>query len=268
MIANVVVSTTRAVVELLSGDAAIRLRNAREAPALVQLWVDLGDIASIPDTSDAPFELTPSLFVLDAGQTQAVQLHYDGEPLPDHNERLYWINLLDVPAREHTDERSSNDAAQNTLGDVLRTRLKVLLRLATAPGNALTAPEQLIWKRERDSAPARTLLATTNPTAFHVSCAQVIARGPEGQEKSLGRQTFAPGDTVRFTLAPPSAADTPTPASNPPHPSRADNVAPDKTASSEWNEAVCHAINDFGSLGTFRGVVQSEDSSQQPDAAP
>jgi P pilus assembly chaperone PapD len=111
VIANVVVSTTRAVVELLSGDAAIRLRNAREAPALVQLWVDIGDIASIPDTSDAPFELTPSLFVLDAGQTQAEQLHYDGEPLPDHNERLYWINLLDVPAREHTDERSYGNAS-------------------------------------------------------------------------------------------------------------------------------------------------------------
>ncbi|MEJ0003874.1 MAG: molecular chaperone [Pararobbsia sp.] len=328
--ANVVISTTRAIVELPAGETVIRLRNTSPAPALVQLWTDTGDVQSTPDTSDAPFELTPALFVLDAGKTQTVRLHYDGDPLPDHNERLYWLNMLDVPATENKEadpqtetgedtdseaqrapdaasastgqaaqDRTTADAntpaadakaqsadpgrpgsdtradiqagaqpetpepgatTENVLNFVLRTRIKLFLRPADAPGKALDAPQQLVWRIEQGPTPAQTELVGTNPTAFHVSCSQVRALGAANRVKPLGKHTFAPGESARFALSPEPADDTKSPP--------AGAAVQSKTASSIWNEAVCVAINDFGSFDTFRATVAQPDASPQGDASP
>jgi chaperone protein EcpD len=272
--ANVVISTTRAIVDLPPGDTTVRLRNTSLTAALVQVWVDTGDDQSTPDTSNAPFELTPSLFVLEAGQTQTVRLHYDGEPLPGHNERLYWFNMLDVPSREEpappaaTGSGSSEsnpgsrietkpdsaagpgpaDAAepQNELNFVLRTRIKLFLRPSNAPGQALNAPEKLVWTIHEEPGSGAEL-TVTNPTAFHVSCAQLVLLAPQDRVKSLGTRTFAPDETAHFALMP-APADADNPASNA-------AAVHSKTASSDWNEAVCHAINDYGSLDTFRVQV-------------
>jgi chaperone protein EcpD len=251
--ANVVISATRVIVDLPPGNTAIRLRNTSPSPALVQVWTDSGDEQSTPDTSNAPFELTPSLFVLEAGQTQTVRVHYDGEPLPDLNERLYWLNMLDVPAREPPPTPASDDEPVNELNFVLRTRIKLFLRSADTSGQALSAPEKLTWTIHEGSGLTPDALTASNPTTFHVSCAQLVLLAPHDRVHSLGTRTFAPGETARFTLGP-DPARAASSASN------ADAGLKSKTASSDWNEAVCHAINDYGSLDTFRAQISRKAS--------
>ncbi len=246
--ANVVISTTRAIVDLPPGNTAIRLRNTSPSAALVQIWTDSGDEQSTPDTSDAPFELTPSLFVLEPGQTQTVRIHYDGEPLPDHNERLYWFNMLDVPSRETPTTPASDAESVNELHFVLRTRIKLFLRPANAPGQALNAPEKLAWTIHEGAASTPEALSVHNPTAFHVSCAQLVLLAPGDRVRSLGARTFAPDEMVRFAWEP-KPADEANPASS------ASTTSRRKAASPDWNEAVCHAINDYGSFDTFRAPL-------------
>jgi chaperone protein EcpD len=263
--ANVVISATRVIVDLPPGNTAIRLRNTSPSAALVQLWTDSGEEQSTPDTSNAPFELTPSLFVLEGGQTQTVRVHYDGEPPPDLNERLYWFNMLDVPSREPppiaaSDAGSLNDAGPvNELNFVLRTRIKLFLRTADTSGQALSAPEKLVWTIHEGNGSAPDALTASNPTAFHVSCAQLVLLAPHDRVRSLGTRTFAPGETVRFALGP-------DPASAASSASNAVAALKSKTASSDWNEAVCHAINDYGSLDTFRAQVNRKAAGEAADA--
>jgi chaperone protein EcpD len=257
--ANVVMSATRVIVALPPGNTAIRLRNTSPSAALVQVWADSGEDLSTPDTSNAPFELTPSLFVLEAGKTQTVRVHYDGEPLPDHNERLYWFNMLDVPSREEPPVPASDAGSGNQLNFVLRTRIKLFLRPADAPGQALNAPEKLVWTMHEGNGSAPDALTANNPTAFHVSCAQLVLLAPRDRVRSLGTRTFAPGETARFALGP-EPASAASPASN------ADAALKSKTASSDWNEAVCHAINDYGSLDTFRVQVNRRTTAVSAEA--
>ncbi|WP_175105619.1 fimbrial biogenesis chaperone [Pararobbsia alpina] len=252
--ANVVMSATRVIVDLPPGNTAIRLRNTSPTAALVQVWADSGEKQSTPDTSNAPFELTPSLFVLEAGQTQTVRVHYDGGPLPDHSERLYWFNMLDVPSREEAPTSASDAEPGNELNFVLRTRIKLLLRPADAPGQALNAPEKLVWTIHEGTASVPATLSASNPTAFHVSCVQLVLLAPRDRVRSLGTRTFAPGETAHFAWEPDPAGAT-SPASN------ADAALKSETASSDWNEAVCHAVNDYGSIDTFRAQVNRETAS-------
>jgi chaperone protein EcpD len=297
--ANVVISATRVIVDLPPGNTAIRLRNTSPTAALVQLWVDSGDEQSTPDTSNAPFELTPSLFVLEPEQTQTIRVHYDGAPLPDQNERLYWFNMLDVPSREQppiaaseaeasgeaggeaggksggrSRETSSNEpgnepgtevntATVQELNFVLRTRIKLFLRSADTPGQALNAPEKLVWTIHAGQGSAADTLTVSNPTAFHVSCAQLVLLAPLERVRSLGTRTFKPGETAHFTLEP-EPAGAASSASN------ADAAPKSTTASSDWNEAVCHAINDYGSMDTFRAQVKRKAATQTvaPDPHP
>lgn len=128
--ANVVISTTRAIVPVPPGHTTIRLTNTSTVPSLVQIWADAGDTQSTPESTDAPFEVAPSLFVLGPRESQVVRIDYDTDStavstapseapsarnpagtsagVSAHDttsprESLYWLNVLDVPSTEPTD---------------------------------------------------------------------------------------------------------------------------------------------------------------------
>lgn len=143
--ANIVISTTRAIVPEPPGHTSIRLSNTSPSPSLVQIWADSGEGDSTPDTSDAPFEMTPTLFVLNAHETQVVRIDYEGvmsrasrdpaaasapdvadhaphrgaRPPDEAHETLYWLNVLDVPsdAQAEDSRRDQHAAANDTATD-------------------------------------------------------------------------------------------------------------------------------------------------------
>jgi P pilus assembly chaperone PapD len=153
--ANVIVSTTRAIVPMPPGNTTVRVTNVSSSSALVRIWADRGNAQSSPDSSDAPFEISPALFVLGAQQTQVVRIDYEGdadEDTANPREMLFWLNVLDVPARddansipekvtehrmgaEHDTTVEHDTAAEhdNVLRFVVRSRIKLIVRPAGCP---------------------------------------------------------------------------------------------------------------------------------------
>src|SRR5579884_3960534 len=118
---SVAITGTRVVYPAKQNDVTVKLTNRGAIPALVQVWLDDGNPAAPIDSIKVPFTLTPPVFRLDAGKTQAVRLMYTKEPLPTDKETLFWVNVVDVPPR-------TENSDTNALEFAVRTRIKLFFR--------------------------------------------------------------------------------------------------------------------------------------------
>jgi hypothetical protein len=89
-------------------------------------------------------------------------------------------------------------------------------------------------------APGSVTLAAKNTSAYYVTCAPVFVVATDRRERNLGTHTIAPGESLDIRLDPQRN-----------HASR-DRHDIDEAAPTPWAEAVCHAINDYGSIDVFR----------------
>lgn len=162
--AYVVVNGTRVIYPAQKKEVTIQIQSASNTSSLVQVWLDSGDEQSSPDVSDVPFILSPPLFRLDEGQGQTLRLLYTQEPLPTDRESLFWLNVLDIPPSLPTTSQSPT----NKLEFAFRHRLKIFFRPTGLPGDALSAPSQVIWSLIRQDS-GKWALKVKNPTPFHVN---------------------------------------------------------------------------------------------------
>ncbi len=164
--ASVVVSGTRLIYPANQHDASIQLTNNDPKPALVQSWIDSGDIHQDPSLSTAPFVVTPPITRVEAGKKQLVRLTLlNSGAVPTDRESVYWYNMLDIPAQ------SKDKADKNTVQVALRTRIKVFYRPEGLKGTPADAAAGLTWqgvKTEQGYA-----LRATNPAAYNVSMTHV-----------------------------------------------------------------------------------------------
>ncbi len=96
---SVVIMGTRVVYPATQKSISIRLNNDNESPALVQSWLDDGDAAAPPESVHVPFIITPPIFRMDSKSGQTVRIVYTGESLPKDRESLFYLNVLDIPAK-------------------------------------------------------------------------------------------------------------------------------------------------------------------------
>lgn len=157
--ASVTISGTRVVYPLEQREVTVKLNNDSASPSLVQVWIDDGDANTKPADSKAPFVITPPIFRMNAGRAQTLRVMFSGTALPQDQESIYWLNVLDVPPKAQV------DPGVNTLQLAYRTRIKVFVRPPHLPGSPDQAPNQLQWK----IAPGGQALAVTNPTPYYVS---------------------------------------------------------------------------------------------------
>lgn len=157
----VVIGATRVVFPAAQRDVAVRLQNKGEEPALVQVWIDDGDETSSPQTASSPFVITPPVFRIDPGRGHAVRIVHVGENLPVDRERLYWLNVLEIPPKADKGESS------NVLQFAFRHRLKLFHRPQDLPSTVDQVPSRLIWSLDRGDGDAS--LRVTNPSPFVVS---------------------------------------------------------------------------------------------------
>ncbi|MBP0597936.1 fimbria/pilus periplasmic chaperone [Herbaspirillum sp. LeCh32-8] len=120
--ASVVIVGTRLVFPSNEREITVRLSNEGKEPGLIQVWMDDGDEKSTPEQAHVPFVLTPPLFRVDAGKGQSVRMLYNGQPLPQDKETLFWFNMLEVGPKP------TFDADQNYMQVAFRTRIKVFYR--------------------------------------------------------------------------------------------------------------------------------------------
>jgi chaperone protein EcpD len=189
--ASVIVIGTRVVFPSDVRDITIKLENNGTAPALVQIWLDSGDPTISPETSIAPFVVSPPIARIDPNKSQILRLVYIGEGESVEKESLYWFNMLEIPPKPKE--------GGNYLQFAVRTRLKVFYRPAQLKSGPETSVPRIEWKVIRDG--KAVFVQTFNPTPHYISLAQVALVAKDGSEYStLPRTMLAPGATERIAF--------------------------------------------------------------------
>jgi len=165
--ASVVIAGTRVVFPAQDGEVTVRLTNENALPALVEAWIDSGDVNATPDTANAPFLITPPLFRMDAHKEQSLRILATPATLPSDQESVFWLNVLEIPPKP----TGLGTRENNTLQLALRSRIKLFFRPAHLAGEVQKAPALVTWRSVVDG--SGYALEITNPTAYHLTLVQL-----------------------------------------------------------------------------------------------
>ncbi|QLK62964.1 fimbria/pilus periplasmic chaperone [Enterobacteriaceae bacterium Kacie_13] len=181
--AGVVLNTTRVIYSADKDEATVKITNNNAGPVLIQSWLDRGDENASPSRIAVPFVLTPPINRLNQGRGQTLRITYLGSPaLPLDKETVFWLNVLEVPAKQAT------SADKNRIKVAFRTRIKLFYRPLGLPGNANQAPSQLQWQTTPDG------VRVSNPTPYYVNMGTVTYRS-NGKNYETAGEMIAPGGT-------------------------------------------------------------------------
>ncbi|WDD90544.1 fimbria/pilus periplasmic chaperone (plasmid) [Burkholderia sp. FERM BP-3421] len=190
--ASVVIGGTRVIYGASESEVTLKLSNAGQAPALVQSWVDTGDVHSAPSTIKVPFTVTPPIARIDPSKSQTLRIVYTGEPMPQDRESVFWLNVLEVPPKP-----SAADADMNRVQLAFRSRIKVFYRPDTLRARP-RMPAQLTWRLTQvDGKPA---IEAHNPTPFHVSLTAISVQLGDRSAAFDDGGMVGPGETRAFPL--------------------------------------------------------------------
>lgn len=181
--ASVVITGTRVIYLSDAKEVTVKLNNVGSAPVLIQSWIDNGDMTAKPENITVPFVLTPPINRVEPNKGQTLRISYTGASLPTDKESVFWLNVLEIPAK------AAKRGEENHLQMAFRSRIKLFFRPAGLSGNANDAAKALTW-----SSKAGGVLAS-NPTPYYVSLISVKANG-----KSVEGQMIAPGESKQFLL--------------------------------------------------------------------
>lgn len=200
--AGVIIDGSRQIYPEQRREITVRLTNDdRHAPRLVKAWLDNGASDQSPETSDVPFSLSPPVFRLDPGKSQAMRLSYTRQPLPADRESVFWLNVLEVPSSVNEFDPALEEGDRNQLRFAFRIRTKVFFRPGGLPGTPEGAHEQLRWTLDHSAkVPA---LVVHNPTAYHVTFNEVaLAMGaaPDAKKVAVESGMVEPQGTLRLSV--------------------------------------------------------------------
>nr|WP_174507003.1 fimbria/pilus periplasmic chaperone [Acinetobacter sp. Marseille-Q1620] len=176
--AAIIVNGTRVIYPANKKDVTVQVKNDGTKPSLMQVWMDNGDASITPDKSDVPFVITPPVSRVDPKTGQSISIAYlNNANLPKDRESIFWLNILDVPAKPQNSKE--NQDATNYLQLSIRSRIKVFYRPEDLKGNPLDAPSALQWKQ------SGTQLNVNNPTPYYVSFSSIKAVSNTGTATEL-----------------------------------------------------------------------------------
>jgi chaperone protein EcpD len=181
--ASIVISGTRVIYPSDEKEITVKLNNVGSKPVLVQSWIDNGDMEARPENISVPFILTPPINRVEASKGQTLRLSYTGTSLPANKESVFWLNVLEIPAK------STANTGENHLQMAFRSRIKLFFRPAGLAGNANDAAKSLKWSATQSG------IVATNSTPYYVSLVSVVVNG-----KQIEGQMIAPGSNQKFAL--------------------------------------------------------------------
>lgn len=163
------------------------VNNGSEA-RLIQSWVDTGDIRENPDSSTAPFMITPPMVRVDAGKGQTLRIVFTGQNIAQDRESVFWLNILEIPPKP----KLSNNEGENYVQMAVRSRIKIFYRPQGLDGKPDNAAENLIWKMRMDR--NRIIMTCINNTAYNVSFSDIsLKNSPVNRNVSKGGMCPAKG---------------------------------------------------------------------------
>lgn len=191
--ASVVIGGTRVIYGASESEVTLKLSNEGQAPALVQSWVDGGDVRGAPSDIKVPFTVMPPISRIDPSKSQTLRIVYTGEPLPKDRESVFWLDVLEVPPKA-----SAADADINRIQLAFRSRIKLFYRPDNLKGSPTDAPTQLTWRLiQADGNPA---IEAHNPTPFNVSLTEIRVQSGGRSAIFDDGGMVGPGETRAFPL--------------------------------------------------------------------
>lgn len=183
-LASVVISGTRVIYPSDAKEVSVKISNGGRSPVLLQSWIDNGDADAKPSAIKVPFVLTPPMNRVEPGKGQTLRISYAGGSLPMDKESVFWLNVLEVPAKAQT------QTAENRLQMAFRSRIKLFYRPAGLEGNPNEAVKALTWSSQGNR------IQAANPTPYYVSLVNLSVNG-----KKLDHAMVAPRSTMTLDLA-------------------------------------------------------------------
>jgi chaperone protein EcpD len=182
-IASVVITGTRVIYPSDAKEVSVKLNNMGKGPVLIQNWIDKGDADAKPESIKVPFILTPPMNRVDPNKGQTLRISYAGGMLPMDKESVFWLNVLEIPAK------SQAKANENYLQMAFRSRIKLFYRPIGLEGNANDAAKAVTWSSKGGS------LQATNPTPYYVSFVTLSVNG-----KRVEGDMMAPHSSLNIAL--------------------------------------------------------------------
>ncbi|OOE60101.1 fimbrial biogenesis chaperone [Salinivibrio sp. IB282] len=183
---------TRVVFDASAASQSIHVTNTNRYSVVVQSWVDDGDLSNVPQTAEAPLITKPALFKLAPGASQVIQLiNIDNQPV--ETERLYWLNIHELPP-----SLTGSETQVDKLALTMQTQYKIFYRQPD-----MTLSQQAIQNSVQVDKQKKTgidYLAIKNAAAIHLNLAKIEL---DGQVYTRFNRTIAPGQTQTVRLESP-----------------------------------------------------------------
>ncbi|CND17688.1 putative pili chaperone protein [Yersinia frederiksenii] len=185
--ASVVISGTRVIYPENQKEVTVKVTNMGSGPVVLQSWIDNGDVNARPETLKVPFVLTPPINRVEPNKSQTLRISYTGTTLPKDRESVFWLNILEIPAKADANSK------QNYLQMAYRSRIKLFFRPQGLIGNPNDAAKSLVWTKVSGG------LKATNSTSFHISLV-TVGVNIGGKPSRIEGQMISPNDSMTFAL--------------------------------------------------------------------
>lgn len=182
--ASIVIGGTRVIYPQAEKNVSVQLTNEGDSPVLAQSWIDEGNSDANPQTLQVPFMLSPPINRIEPKKGQTLSISYTGKALPAECESVFWLNVLEVPAK--------TKSADNMLQMAFRTRIKIFFRPSGLKGTPAQAAEQLNWSMSGNHVQA------ANASQYHVSLVRVSIKGDT--RKPAEGKMIAPAGSELFNV--------------------------------------------------------------------
>lgn len=173
----IIIGGTRVIYPSEKKDVTVQVKNDGSKPSLMQVWMDDGDANITPDKSNVPFIVSPPVSRVDPKTGQVISITFTGADLPKDRESLYWLNVLDIPAKPAIDEKSQT--RPNYLQLSVRSRIKVFYRPEGLLSKASDSPKLLKWTVSGGQ------LNVENPSPYHVNLLNLNGISSTGKKVEL-----------------------------------------------------------------------------------
>ncbi|CFR07174.1 putative pili chaperone protein [Yersinia frederiksenii] len=193
--ASVVISGTRVIYPENQKEVTVKVTNMGSGPVVLQSWIDNGDVNARPETLKVPFVLTPPINRVEPNKSQTLRISYTGTTLPKDRESVFWLNVLEIPAKADANSK------QNYLQMAYRSRIKLFFRPQGLIGNPNDAAKSLVWTKVSGG------LKATNSTPFHISLV-TVGVNIGGKPSRIEGQMISPNDSMTFALPDNSSVST------------------------------------------------------------
>ena len=161
--AAMTISGTRIIFPGGQKEVSVRTNNKGDHPPLVQVWVDDGKSTGDVNNMKVPFIVTPPIYRVEPGKGQTVRVIYNGMPLPQDRESLYWFNMLEIPPVQ-----AINSENKNRLELAFRTRIKIIYRPSSLGYSGVGKLDNVAWQLIDKPQYGRGV-KVSNPTAYYMN---------------------------------------------------------------------------------------------------